>query len=60
MKIKKIEPTVSNSDGVVCLSGLNKEQYIAAVEELEMIMEMCQRLEEAMNYKAEFEKRLKG
>ncbi len=47
MKIIKKEPTEGKSNGEVLLYGLNKEEFDAACEEVDMINELTERLKKA-------------
>jgi len=60
MKIIKKPPKEGKSDGELLLYGLNKEEYEASVEEIDMIVELRERLGKAIEDEKTVKKKSKG
>ena len=58
MKVEKFPPKEGKSDGKIYLTNLNREEYVAAVEEIDMIIEMLERLEQSIKNEKEFKEKV--
>ena len=58
MKVEKFPPKEGKSNGKIHLTNLNREEYVAAVEEIDMIIEMLERLEQSIKNEKEFKEKV--
>jgi len=58
MNVELFPPKEGKSDGKIYLTNLNREEYTAAVEEIDMIIELLGRLEQSMKKEKDFKEKV--
>ena len=58
MKVELFPPKEGKPNGKIYLTNLNREEYTAAVEEIDMIIELLGRLEQSMKKEKDFKEKV--